>query len=92
MIKAPSPILLPKDMEVGKTIPVYGRQLFLYDADPATYAFYKACARAGAAAGPPRSKSKGGCAMRTQIIAAELSLASRVPSYSIVRTPVCGQK
>jgi hypothetical protein len=41
MIKAPSPILLPKDIEVGKTIPVYGRQLFIYDADAATYAFYK---------------------------------------------------
>jgi hypothetical protein len=41
MIKAPSPILMPKDIEIGKTIPVYGRELFIYDADPATYEFYK---------------------------------------------------
>merc|ERR1719395_42151 len=41
MIKAPSPILMPKDIEIGKTIPVYGRDLFIYDADPSTYAFYK---------------------------------------------------
>jgi hypothetical protein len=41
MIKAPSPILLPSDFEIGKCIPVYGREVFLYEADPATHEFYK---------------------------------------------------
>merc|ERR1719201_2851298 len=41
MISAPSPILLPKDIEVGKTIPVYGREVFIYDCDDATADFYE---------------------------------------------------
>jgi hypothetical protein len=41
MIKAPSPVLTPADIEVGKSIPVYGREFFVYDCDDATKAFYE---------------------------------------------------
>jgi hypothetical protein len=41
MVKAPSPHLVPSDLEIGRTFPVYGRELFLYDADEATYKFYR---------------------------------------------------
>jgi hypothetical protein len=41
MIAPPSPLLKPKDIEVGKTIPVWGRQLFVYDCDDATKDFYE---------------------------------------------------
>merc|ERR1719440_1490245 len=40
MIKPPSPLLKPSDIEVGKEIPVYGRKFMVYDADEATKAFY----------------------------------------------------
>lgn len=41
MIKEPSPLLSPKDIEIGKTIPVYGREFFVYDCDEATKVFYE---------------------------------------------------
>jgi len=41
MIKPPSPLLSPADIEVGKEIPVYGRKFMIYDADEATKMFYK---------------------------------------------------
>jgi hypothetical protein len=41
MIKPPSPLLMPADIEVGKTIPVYGRDFFIYDCDDATREFYE---------------------------------------------------
>jgi len=40
MIKPLSPLLKPSDIFVGKTIPVYGRDFFIYDADDATKEFY----------------------------------------------------
>merc|ERR1719486_1063743 len=39
MIKMHSPLLSPVDIEVGKTIPVYGRHFFIYDCDDATKDF-----------------------------------------------------
>merc|ERR1719387_602468 len=39
MIKMHSPLLSPMDIEVGKTIPVYGREFFIYDCDDATKEF-----------------------------------------------------
>jgi len=39
MIKKHSPLLGPLDIEVGKTIPVYGRNFFVYDCDDATKEF-----------------------------------------------------
>merc|ERR1712100_752656 len=39
MIKKHSPLLGPVDIEVGKTIPVYGRHFFIYDCDDATREF-----------------------------------------------------
>jgi hypothetical protein len=41
MYKPESPLLKPSDIEVGKSIPVYGRDFFLYDADDATKEFYE---------------------------------------------------
>merc|ERR1719387_1305192 len=41
MYKPESPLLKPSDIEVGKSIPVYGREFFLYDADDATKEFYE---------------------------------------------------
>jgi len=41
MIKPPSPLLGPKDIQVGQHIKVYGRKFFVYDCDEATAAFYK---------------------------------------------------
>jgi hypothetical protein len=41
MIKPPSPLLMPADIEVGKTVPVYGREFFIYDCDDATKEFYE---------------------------------------------------
>jgi hypothetical protein len=40
MYKPASPLLKPSDIEVGKSIPVYGREFFIYDADDATKEFY----------------------------------------------------
>merc|ERR1719453_499901 len=40
MIEKPSPAVRPKDIVVGRFLPVYGRQFFVYDADDATKAFY----------------------------------------------------
>jgi hypothetical protein len=40
MIKPLSPALKPSDIIVGKTIPVYGRDFFIYDADDSTKEFY----------------------------------------------------
>merc|ERR1712216_810498 len=39
MIKMHSPLLSPADIEVGKTIPVYGRLFLIYDCDDATKEF-----------------------------------------------------
>jgi hypothetical protein len=39
MIKIHSPLLSPSDIEVGMTIPVYGRAFFIYDCDDATKDF-----------------------------------------------------
>merc|ERR1711939_933491 len=41
MYKPESPLLKPSDIEVGKSIPVYGREFFIYDADDATKEFYE---------------------------------------------------
>merc|ERR1719159_1131410 len=40
MYKPASPLLKPSDIEVGKSIPVYGRDFFIYDADDSTKEFY----------------------------------------------------
>merc|ERR1719421_2829588 len=39
MIKMHSPLLSPTDIEVGKSIPVYGRHFFVYDCDDSTKEF-----------------------------------------------------
>merc|ERR1712118_418093 len=36
-----SPLLKASDIEVGKSIPVYGREFFIYDCDDATREFYE---------------------------------------------------
>jgi hypothetical protein len=41
MYKPASPLLKPSDIEVGKSIPVYGREFFIYDADDSTKEFYE---------------------------------------------------
>merc|ERR1719174_3613294 len=38
--KPASPLLKPSDIEIGKSIPVYGREFFIYDCDDATKEFY----------------------------------------------------
>jgi hypothetical protein len=39
LIKMHSPLLSPMDIEVGKSIPVYGRNFFVYDCDDSTREF-----------------------------------------------------
>ena len=41
MYKPASPLLKASDIEVGKSIPVYGREFFIYDCDDATKEFYE---------------------------------------------------
>jgi hypothetical protein len=41
MYKPASPLLKASDIEVGKSIPVYGREFFIYDCDDATREFYE---------------------------------------------------
>jgi len=41
MIKAPTPTLTPADIEIGKSIPVYGREFIVYECDDATKEFYE---------------------------------------------------
>merc|ERR1719486_586236 len=40
MYKPQPPLLKAEDIEVGKSIPVYGRDFFIYDADDSTKEFY----------------------------------------------------